>query len=258
MPQNSQPDVISSPTGLSIYYKGPGLTYKHLPALFYFALSGEESLYCDPYNQPVMHLSNEPIHLFSFTVPAHGPGYDHTHAMRNWAHAIEQGDNVIAEFVERSIKNIDYLISQGYIDAHHIAVAGLSRGGFIATHIAAADARIRTVLGYAPLTRLDYLEEFQKIQQSPIVQALSLSHLADKLVKKHVRFYIGNRDVRVGTDECYQCIRHIVEVAHSKGVRSPSIELMISPSIGHKGHGTPPQIFQDGVKWVKERFKDKS
>lgn len=255
MPQSKSHDVISSPSGLPIYYKGPGLAYTHLPAVFYFALSGEESLYCDPYNQPVMCLTNDPVHLFSFTVPAHGPGYDHTHAMRNWAHAIEQGDNLIERFVDDSIKNIDFLIDKGYIDPHHIAVAGLSRGGFIATHLAAADPRIRIVLGYAPLTRLDFLDEFQKIKHQPIVQSLALSNLADKLVKKHLRFYIGNRDTRVGTDECFHCIRHIVEVAHSNGVRSPAIEMMISPSIGHKGHGTPPNVFRDGINWIKERFK---
>lgn len=245
---------IQSPSSQTIYYRGPALDRGPLPALFYFALSGQESLHQDPYNQPASFLADAAMRIFSFNLPAHNFGDNPAKAMEMWAKEIAQGHNFIAEFVRTSIDNIHYLIAQKIVDPEKIAVSGLSRGGFIAAHIAAEEPKVRYLLGYAPLTSLKVLTEFKPIENSPLVEKLSLAHIADKLIHKHTRFYIGNRDIRVGSDTCYECIRTFTEAAYNQGLRSPQVELIISPSIGHKGHGTSPTVFQEGVRWIRANF----
>ena len=248
-------NIIDPPSGLKIYYSGPSLDQGPLPALFYFALSGQDSLHLDPFNQPVALLAKFPIRCFSFTIPSHGEGYENTKAMKNWAHELRRGDNFLNDFVKSSVENINFLIQQGFIDPKKIAVSGLSRGSFIATHIAAQEARVSCLLGYAPLTQLDNLNEFEDFQGTEILQELGVKNLANKLIHKKSRFYIGNHDTRVNTAACFQFIKTLTDTAYEKGVRSPQVEMIVYPSIGHKGHGTPPHIFEDGVNWLKTNFE---
>ena len=109
------------------------------------------------------------------------------------------------------------------------------------------------MLGFAPLTHPRPLAEFQN-DYSAHFENSALTSLVDHLTDKHLRFYIGNHDQRVGTDSCYQFIHHLTEKCVEKGIRSPPTELIIYPSIGHKGHGTPPHIFQSGAEWLAQRL----
>lgn len=247
-------DVLDAGRGLKIYYRGPGLVHKQLPTFIYFALSGEESLHLDPYNQPVKLFEDALVHVFSFTLPGHGPGYDNKLAIQWWSDRLASGEDIIREFIARCIDNLSFLIEEGFVDIQRIGVGGLSRGAFIATHLAAADSRIGVILGYAPLTQLSTPEEFAHCRHLPLIQSLDLGRVADKLTEKKIRYYIGNRDVRVGTGECFETIRAYTEAAYSQGNRSPAVELIISPSIGFKGHGTAPQVFKSGVEWLKDQF----
>lgn len=233
--------ILESPTKLPIYVRGPELSEGPLPAFFYFALSGEDSLYLDPFNQPVAFLENSRIRCFSFTLPFHGPGYDNNKAMELWKQEFSARPEILEEFFQHCLKNVDYLIQQGIVDAEKIAVGGLSRGGFVATHLAARDARLKYVLGFAPLTKL-------------LGQGWDLQDLIDKLVNKQVRFYIGNRDLRVGTQACFDFIHQLADAAYHHGHRSPPVELIISPSVGFQGHGTLPSIFKAGADWVREKL----
>lgn len=245
---------IDPPSGLTIYHKGPPLTGQPLPALFYFALSGEDSLNLDPFNQPAMMLEHDPIHVFSFTLPFHGPGFVNTEAMRNWADEIKQHNNFIKTFIDQAIQNIHFLIDQKFINPEKMAAAGLSRGGLIAVHLAAREPLIKTILGYAPLTDPVIMEDFKELRNNPITVSLSLCNVMDKIYDRSLRFYMGNRDIRVSTEHCFQFIKNLTETAFQKGIRSPQTELILYPSVGHKGHGTPPHIFRSGIDWIKEKL----
>lgn len=248
--------VIEASNGLAIHHKGPPLEVGPLPSVFYFALSGKDSLNLDPFNQFPIFLGKETIRVFSFTLPGHEEEtkQKHGYSLISWAHEISTGHNFISSFVDKCIENINSLIEKGYVNAHKLAAAGLSRGGFMASHMASHDKRIKNVLGFAPITQLDVLEDFKNLKELPLVKKLSLPSLIDSLSDKHLRFYIGNRDLRVHTPCCFDFIHHLTEAAYHKGHRSPPIELIISASIGHKGHGTPPSIFHDGAEWIKTRF----
>jgi len=220
------------------FFAGPPLEEGPMPALFYFALSAKDSLTKDPYNQPIQFLNGEPIRIFSLTLPCHENEFPPEKAMGVWKEKMESGVNLIPPFIEKVEKNFSML--KAHITT--CATAGLSRGGFIACHVAAKIPEINHVLGYAPLTRLDYAPE------------LNLETLTPKLYRKKVRFYMGNHDTRVGTEHGFSFIHRLATAASSHRVRNAPIEMIIGPSIGHQGHGTAPHVFQSGVNWLKQEL----
>lgn len=249
--------TIVSPVGLTIHYCGPSLDKGPLPAIFYFALTGSESLTLDPFNQPVLLASDPSIRVFSFTLPLHSLHEKHTEAMQRWAAALQEGEDYLGDFLQKSLRNLEYLTKEGYLIPGKILAAGLSRGGFIAANLAALADSIPYLLGYAPLTRLESLKEFLPLVNSPLVQRYNLENLTPRLTKKQVRFYIGNRDLRVGTNACFSFVRKLADEMYQSGNRSPSVEMVITPSIGHKGHGTTKETFQAGIEWGKEMLTNR-
>jgi predicted esterase len=229
---------------------GPPLSEGPLPAVFYFALSAHDSLHLDPFNQPALFLSKYPLRIFSMTLPGHEDKLPATEALVRWAEAIASGENVISHFIDTVANTVEKLIKENAILPDQLAVAGLSRGGFIAAHAAANIPQFKSILAFAPLTSLAFAKEFHNIPHNPLVQALDLNAITEKLIDKHLRFYIGNRDERVSTDLCFQWIRKLTEAAYAHHIRSPQVELIISPSIGRQGHGTSPEIFHDGARWL--------
>ena len=145
-------------------------------------------------------------------------------------------------------------MKQGWVQPEAYAVGGLSRGGFIAFHLAALDPQIACVLAFAPLTDLFYLEEFQHLQDNAIAKPLQLSEQIDSLAGRPVNIYVGNRDERVGTERVFTFAKELVERSHLKRLRSPPVEFSFFPSIGFKGHGTPPEIFRAGTRWVAKQL----
>ncbi|PIS01970.1 MAG: alpha/beta hydrolase [Chlamydiae bacterium CG10_big_fil_rev_8_21_14_0_10_42_34] len=232
---------------ITLYHTGPALDHGPLPSLFYFALSGPDSLTLDPFNQPVQFLNGQMIRIFSMTLPGHENNLPATGAMQIWAEDLNKGYNCVGTFLDKAELAVEFAISQKLVLPNKMAVAGLSRGGFIAAHLAARDERFRSVLGFAPLTCLSKIKEFAPFPESPLAKSLDLTHLAPLISDRHVRLYIGNDDTRVGTRSCFDFAMQLVE--HKKG-RTSHVELFISPSIGQMGHGTSPEIFQQGAHWV--------
>ncbi len=243
---------------IRIDYLGPGPEGGRLPAFFYFALSGEESLNLHPYNQPALHLDSGALRIFSFTIPGHEPGMNKFHAMEFWAEQMAAGSYLLEEFFDQTERAILWLINQNLVDPEHVGAGGLSRGGFVATHIAARLPFLHTLLVFAPLTELSQLKEFANLPLERRAAELDLVHLVDHLTHvRNIRFYIGNLDTRVNTDACYRFIRSLAVKGHAKHARHQKIELMLTPSIGHQGHGTAPHIFEEGSLWAKNHLLEK-
>jgi esterase FrsA len=233
-------------------YLGPDLSEGPLPALFYFALSAEESLQVDPFNQPAAVLSHLRLRIFSIDLPAHGPEFSAVQAIGVWAAEFTLGRDPITPFLHKVQHQIEALAVKGAFT--EIAVMGLSRGAFIACHVAARLPEIRTILGFAPLTQLTFAKEFKEIKENPKAEALNASHLVDALANKTIRFYIGNLDKRVSTHRCFHFIETLCETAYHRKVRSPPIELILKPSIGHQGHGTSKEVFHEGAYWIADKL----
>ncbi len=238
----------------SFKFAGPPLSEGPLPAIFYFALSADESLTLDPFNQPVAYLSNLPIRIFSVDLPGHGKDLPATQALEIWADEISKGHNIIQECIDQIERLVENLLKQNVLISNKIATMGLSRGAFIATLAAAQIPHFQSILGFAPLTRVSSIKEFQTLEHSSLIESLNLEHFIEKLGTRPLRFYIGNIDVRVGTRNCFNFIEKLSSSQLEKKVRSPQVELIISPSIGFQGHGTSKAIFHQGARWIAEKL----
>lgn len=234
------PNSIRSSSGNLLYYAGPSLDEGALPAVFYFALTGESSLFQDPFDQPVKKLNAAGFRVFSWDLPFHSAHVSPQESMQKWLDAFSHSSTFLTEFIDFSQTSMTELESLGLIKKNCVGVMGLSRGAFMATHLAAKDPRIKALVGFAPLT-----------EPHPSV---SLLKICSFLLHTPLSFYIGNNDTRVSTDLCYKFCRQLTNEALTHGVRSPSVELTLYPSIGHRGHGTPPSIFHQGARWLEQRL----
>lgn len=249
---------LHGPNDLGITWTGPKLEEGRLPAFFYFSLSAQDSLCLDPFNQPVAFLKGEPIRVFSMTLPAHGDSYDKMKAIEAWADAYRKGEDPLESFLVQAEENVRYLIGQGLIDTQALATGGLSRGGLLASLLAVRIHEVNTVLAFAPVTDLLKLRSFQGMDPSSAAGKKDLKRFAEVLVNKNIRFYMTNRDVRVNTDACFECIRAIAEIAHKKRQRKTSADLILSKAVGQDGHGTVPEVFYDGAQWLKMHLMQRS
>lgn len=243
-------DAIAISSSLTLYHLGPALEHGPLPSLFYFALSGQDSLTKDPYNQLVALLGRPMMRVFSLTLPGHEEGLPDSLAMKLWAEDMEQhGGKKLQAFFSDMEKAVSFALDEKLIHPEKMAAAGLSRGGFIAAHLAAKDPRFKALALLAPLTRLSLVEEFTS--PSPLIDALDLHLLAKSLASRPTWISIGNRDTRVGTTSSFELLS-LISQAKERGF-APA-EMHIHPSIGHKGHGTPPEIFKAAADWIKSQI----
>lgn len=235
---------------ITLYHVGPPLDLGPLPAFFYFSLSGPDSLTLDPFNQPVQFLQGKMIRVFSMTLPGHECDLPATGAMKVWADDYTKKQDPIDTFLNAFQEALQFTIDQKFVDPTKMAVGGLSRGGFVALHAAAREERLKFVLGFAPITKLYKVKEFSHLQEDPAVRSLDATRLSPNLTKQHIRLHIGNHDTLVDTKSCFEFAMSIVEEANKNHIRSPQVEFLTHPSIGHKGHGTPPEIFRAGADWI--------
>lgn len=233
--------------GIGGGFLGPEFREGPLPAAIYLATSAKESLTSPLFNQPALPLLERPMRVFSFDLPAHGEGFVSKEAIGHWAEAFSQGKNLLTPALEKMAAAISVLIEEKVIDPKKMGLMGLSRGGWFAAHLATLFPRMHALVGFAPLTHLGALGSFANISYPP---SLDLIHLGEPLAGKKIRFTIGNRDLRVSTQACINCTLAWVEAAFAKGHRSPPIELLLTPSIGHLGHGTSLDAFQSGAQWL--------
>lgn len=242
--------ALQAAPDVTLYHSGPALDHGPLPSFFYFSLSGPDSLNLDPFNQPVQFLQGKMIRIFSMTLPGHEANLPATEALSVWASDFKKGLDPIGQFLDSAVTALDFAIREKFVDPGRLAVGGLSRGGLIAAHLAARYEKIRFLLGFAPLTKFHYAKEFSHLKEHPLVKSYNLENLSESLYDRHTRLYIGNCDTLVSTHSCFDFAMSLAAKAEEKKIRSPQVELFIYPSIGRMGHGTPPEIFQQGADWV--------
>ncbi len=238
------------PDGQIFHFVGPDLSKGMLPAIFYFAVEGFESLSLDPFNQFLEKIELSRMRVFSTTLPGHGEGLERKQALHYWAEKLAKGQDVLTPFFTATSHNILQLLAEAVIHPHALAFCGLSRGAFIATHLAAKVKSCHYLLGLAPLTQLSAIEPLAQLDTS----TLDLSSVIGQLGHlKNLRFYIGNRDTLVGTQRAFKWISDLVEYNYEHRCKL-AVEFIMTPSIGMKGHGTSTETFQEASTWLTQRI----
>ena len=181
----------------------------------------------------------------SIDPPCHGghlyPGK--SEGLPGWAELAVDEHDFVADFNVRLKQVLDHLIDvEELVDPDRIAVAGTSRGGFLALRYAAFDPRVACAVGYAPVTDLRQLSEFAIAASVPFVDELSLAAHLDPLVGRPVYIVIGDRDVRVGTDSAVEAARALSAAA----VTGFPVADIVNPSFEDLTGGWP-------APWILDR-----
>ena len=114
------------------------------------------------------------------------------------------------------------------VTGERMVAVGVSRGGYLALRASAADDRITDVIGLAPVTELQRLDEFSSVKVMDDIYGLK--KYAPILAKRHVFLQIGSADGRVGTRQ----VIALVDAVTAAGDGAPlDLTFVISPRQGH-------------------------
>lgn len=252
--------VLRTPAGVQFGLVGEKPA-RPAPTLFVFGLDFRSALAREA-NVAGSILAGHGFLSVSLDVPCHGadarPG--EPEGLSGWRARLEKGENFVSAFVSQVSAVREYLIREGYSDPARIAVAGTSRGGFVALHYAAADPAVRCAVGFAPVTDLLELSEFKGFLQPDAARRLSLSNVAGKLADRSVWITIGHRDVRVGTDAAVDFTRSVMDanLAWKKktGLQvsgrwtDARVQLVLVPSEGSTGHYVHSTAHAEAAAWL--------
>lgn len=233
---------------LNIKFLGPSIDEGPLPAIFYFALSAQDSLTVDPYNQPIKNIDLKKVRVFSIDLPEHEHAKSPYEAIGAWIDSLMKQESFLESFFLQIAECIRELKQLNYFTMDQLALMGLSRGAFVAIHVTSKINQPITVLGFSPLMSLPFTKEAK--EKNYLKTEYDLKNLIPQLLNKNIRLYIGNRDTRVGSSESSNFILELADSAFNHGVKNPPFELFIFPSIGYMGHGTPKQIFEEGSNFL--------
>jgi pimeloyl-ACP methyl ester carboxylesterase len=220
---------------------------KPAPTVFFLGGSLEDELNAAACQEAIDALGPN-VFKVSVDLPGHGadvrPG--EPASMRSWRARLEHGEDVVGDFTKRATAVLNHLVEARLTDPAKVAVFGISRGGFMALHFAAADPRVRSVVGLAPVTDLLVLREFFEMPKDQPARAIAATRLADRLYDRAIWIGIGSTDYRVSTDHAIQFIERVIEAAAARGVR-PSIEIHVQPS---DGHTVPADEYGAAARWL--------
>lgn len=221
------------------------------PTVFFLGGGIEDSFGGPEYPQAI-NIFGAGVLCVSIDLPGHGAERRDKEpaSIRGWRYRLDRDEDVAADLARRGGKVLDHLIAKGYTDPLKIALFGTSRGGFMAFHFAAADSRVRHVAGFAPVTDLLVLREFQDVVDGHQARALSCSRLADRLYDRRIFIIIGSTDYRVGTHQAIQFMERVTEAAAAHG-QQPRIELHVEPS---DGHGCPDGSYSMAARWLVKQW----
>lgn len=179
------------------------------------------------------HLQADGFLSLAIDPPAHGADRRETEAgdLTSWPGRVHEPIGLIAPFVARVNRVVDHLIDDGAVDARRIVAIGTSRGAFCALHLAAADRRVKAVVGRSPVIDLRDLREFGSAGTDPKVAELSLESFVPALADRPVWLTIGNDDQRVNTDRTVAFARSLARSAHT---HPAPVSLRVGISHGHE------------------------
>jgi dienelactone hydrolase len=204
-----------------------------LALLLTFSSTRQASFYEDPYDIPARRFAAAGYAVASFDLPNHGAQINEFgQGIEGFCAAVCAGADPFVKFIEQGQAVIAACLAQG-IGHGGIVACGVSRAGYCALRLAAADPRIRAVAGLAPVVDWRYLREFAAVRADPVVAALALDHWAAQLAGRALFLTIGNGDSRVSSAACVRFALRLLELEETMGITHSAIQLHVVDSPGH-------------------------
>lgn len=190
-------------------------------------IGGVSMHFREPNELPAEHFWREghPVVSFSFRSM---PGDLH-----DYRDLVLEGPDPTLGFIKQAKAVIDTCVERGWATRDRIVVAGISRFGYLALRLAAADEDLRHVGAFSPVTDWQYLSEFKGSEDEPKVKAMAIHNFAKDLTGKRVYMAIGNHDERVSTLSCTRFFVDLNEANEAAGFGRDLVDLYLTTSPGH-------------------------
>jgi hypothetical protein len=203
--------------------------------LLYLSADRASSMPDGRYGAPGQAFLDQGHRIASFDLPAHGDRVDaHGSGIVGLAALVAAGKKPFDVFVADGRAVIDECLRRGLAEKGRIVAAGVSRGGYCALRLAAADERIVAVAAFAPATDWRVITEFAAQKDQPVAGALALANFAPQLAGRRVYVAIGNHDFRAGTDACTRFVLAITEEERRRGIEKSGLRYqLVDDSAGH-------------------------
>jgi pimeloyl-ACP methyl ester carboxylesterase len=245
--------VRSGPTSLAVRMMSPpanSLAPQPM-LLLYFSADRAASLPDGRYGAPGRIFLEAGHRVASIDLPAHGDRVDGLGGgIAGLAARVAAGRDPFDEFVADGRAVIDECLRRGLAEAGRVVVAGVSRGGYFALRLAAADERIAAVAAFAPVTDWRVVTEFHALKESLVLAALALENFAGQLAGRRIYVAIGNHDLRTGSDACTRFVLALMEVERRLGAGRSGLRFHLVDD--SPGHALAARWRDEGVKFLLE------
>ncbi|WP_414660644.1 alpha/beta hydrolase family protein [Horticoccus sp. 23ND18S-11] len=200
-------------------------------------LSGDRqsSLKDGSLGEPARVFLSEGHRVATFDLPAHGERIDRRGSgIDGLRERFIAGDDPFALVIADGKAVIDELLRRGLMETGRVLVCGVSRAGYCAIRLAAADARISSVAALAPVTDWRELREFAAVKDRADVAALTLDHFVEPLVGRRLYVTIGNADIRVSTAACTRFVFALNAAEQRRALTSSQLRYdLVDDTVGH-------------------------
>ncbi len=210
-----------------------GTLAKDPALLLTFAGERGTSLLKEPFCKSAKAFLRDGHRAASFDLPGHGDRIDPRFgkSIGSFRNALVAGTDVFANFADDGHAVISECIRRGLAKPGRIAVAGTSRGGYMALRVLAGDDRVIAGAGFAPVTDWRMLSEFVEIRERTDVANLRLTRFAKRMTGRHVYLAIGKDDKRVGTEACRELQRALVAANQAAGHKGSLVEFNLKTEV---------------------------
>ncbi|MBI3943510.1 MAG: hypothetical protein HY326_10900 [Chloroflexi bacterium] len=202
--------------------------------LLSFSSTRQASLGEDPYDLPAKIFTKAGHYVLTFALPHHGERVDkYGEGITGFCASLIDGVDPFKTFVADGIAAIDACLARGIDPGGRIYACGVSRSGYCAIRLAAADKRIKGVAGLAPVADWRRLKEFGAVRDRPEIAALMLENWVEQLAGRALYMAIGHRDDRVGTDACAHFALRFLAAEAAAGLSGGGLTFHVVESEGH-------------------------
>lgn len=147
--------------------------------------------------------------------------------------AVMAGPDPVETTIREAQAVIEHCIDKKWARPGRFVVAGVSRNGYLALRLMAADARFGYGGGFAPVTDWRDLSEFAAVRNQSHIADLRIAREAERLAGRTIYLSIGHADQRVNTLSCIRFYLDLCEANRGRGIDPACVTFFVTPDQDH-------------------------